>query len=53
MDNGELPAVTTLLKYFKDTWLNEQYSIAMWNVYNQEGWHSTDQSRNVIRIYTN
>jgi hypothetical protein len=25
----------------------------MWNVYNQEGWHSTDQSRNVIRIYTN
>jgi hypothetical protein len=39
MDNGELPAVTTLLKYFKDTWLNGQYSIAMWNVYNNVAAH--------------
>ena len=52
MDNGELPAVTTLLKYFKDTWLNEQYSIAMWNVYNQEGWHNA-LNRSVKKCHPN
>jgi hypothetical protein len=49
MDNGQLPAVTELLEYFSNTWLNGQYPIAMWNVYRQytrtnnklEGWHNS------------
>ena len=49
MDNGQLPAVTELLEYFSNTWLNGQYSIVMWNVYRQdtrtnnklEGWHNS------------
>lgn len=48
MNNGELPAIAELLQYFKDTWLNGQYPIAMWNMYQQdtrtnnklEGWHN-------------
>ena len=32
MNNGELPAIAELLQYIKDTWLNCNYSIAMWNM---------------------
>lgn len=49
MDNGELQAIAELLQYFRDTWLNGQYPITMWNVYQQdirtnnklEGWHNS------------
>jgi hypothetical protein len=49
MDIVQLPAVTELLEYFCNTWLNGQHPFAMWNVYRQdtrtnnklEGWHNS------------
>lgn len=49
MNNGSLPAIAELLQYFSDTWLNGQYPVVMWNVYQQdirtnnkvEGWHNS------------
>ena len=60
MNNGELPAIAELLQYFKDTLLNGNYAIAMWNMYQQdtktnnklEVWHN-ELNRSVKKSHPN